>query len=493
MSEGKWLPLVTVLATLLLARVARGDMVMRATSPATKARGNAAVSLLNDGRVLRTGGTVKDAGEFGPTTAECEVFEPKTETWSTTTPMLVARREHVMTTLRDGRVLVTGGLNGDGIQPSAELYDPSTNTWTLAGETQHPAWSPSPFVLLTDGRAAVVVGINGGLPKTLLQIFDPSTRGWTSATTIHQHYNTVLAPLADGGALLLSGTFAERYHPSSGFRAIASPPEDRTAAGSVTLHDGRVLIAGGSWTAAGPVLFDPETDTWQNVSGLPRAHGSSAAVLADGRVLIAGGPFDPNPALTIEIFDPATMEVLPLVVQPTHLVYHSVVALSDGRAMIFDLAGGAYLITPPRSCRSAADCPDSVCADGFCCNNACEGRCEACDVAYHLGTCSAVQGTPHGSRPACTTPRTSTCGELTCDGTRDRNACTASGAECTSVGGLRCSTPSTSPSPRPRALDALLVVAFAAVFERTRRTRRTSRSAAPRATRRTARDRCAER
>jgi hypothetical protein len=54
-----------------------------------------------------------------------------------------------------------------------------------------------------------------------------------------------------------------------------------------------------------------------------------------------------------------------------------------------------------RTCSANAQCTSGYCVDGYCCNVACNGQCEACDIVGSLGTCSEVSGVPHGSRTAC--------------------------------------------------------------------------------------------
>ncbi|CAF1508852.1 unnamed protein product, partial [Rotaria sp. Silwood1] len=46
-----------------------------------------------------------------------------------TSSMSHARWKHIAALLTDGKVLVTGGFDHND-QNSAELYDPSTETWT---------------------------------------------------------------------------------------------------------------------------------------------------------------------------------------------------------------------------------------------------------------------------------------------------------------------------------------------------------------------------
>jgi uncharacterized repeat protein (TIGR01451 family)/uncharacterized repeat protein (TIGR02543 family) len=72
------------------------------------------------------------------------------------------------------------------------------------------------------------------------------------------------------------------------------------------------------------------------------------------------------------------------------------------------------------TCTEGATCLSGLCVDGMCCDTACSGQCEACDVHALQGTCSPVVGAPHGDRAACDSDG-SICGGA-CDG-QDRSAC----------------------------------------------------------------------
>ncbi|AKJ08337.1 putative repeat protein (TIGR01451 family)/uncharacterized protein (TIGR03382 family) [Archangium gephyra] len=86
-------------------------------------------------------------------------------------------------------------------------------------------------------------------------------------------------------------------------------------------------------------------------------------------------------------------------------------------------------------CTTDSECSTGFCADGVCCDTACDGQCEACNAAGSVGTCGAVTGTPRGDRPACAADGTE-CGGV-CDGTK-RDTCSYPSES------VQCGTPSCS-------------------------------------------------
>jgi hypothetical protein len=100
------------------------------------------------------------------------------------------------------------------------------------------------------------------------------------------------------------------------------------------------------------------------------------------------------------------------------------------------------------SCSRAGMCVSNTCADKVCCNAACNGTCEACDLPDHLGTCWPVPSMqpPHAGHGACTSDG-SVCGGY-CGGST--GSCTYPGGSCSappfvgSCGNGRCSCPASS-------------------------------------------------
>src|SRR5262249_60662971 len=103
---------------------------------------------LADGRVLAAGGQY---------TASAELYDPATNSWTTTGSMNVGRISFTGTLLRDGRVLVVGGNSLSGVQASAELYNPATGRWTLTGSLRTSRVDHT-ATLLTDGTVLVAGG-----------------------------------------------------------------------------------------------------------------------------------------------------------------------------------------------------------------------------------------------------------------------------------------------------------------------------------------------
>ena len=56
--------------------------------------------------------------------SSAELYDPTTNTWSLIGDMGESRYHFSATLLRDGRVLIAGGLTKDGYSPTSELYAP---------------------------------------------------------------------------------------------------------------------------------------------------------------------------------------------------------------------------------------------------------------------------------------------------------------------------------------------------------------------------------
>src|SRR5258708_578584 len=140
-----------ILLSASLPQVPSGTWV--AVGSMNSARAGASTVLLQDGRILIAGGN--DAN--GPSSA-AEFFGAN-GSFSTAAPMNVQRSGHISVVLQDGRVLVAGGTtSGGGVTNSAEMFDPTANSWTNVTGGMMEARSGQTATLLSDGRVLNVGG-----------------------------------------------------------------------------------------------------------------------------------------------------------------------------------------------------------------------------------------------------------------------------------------------------------------------------------------------
>ncbi|MGI8413607.1 MAG: Kelch repeat-containing protein [Solirubrobacteraceae bacterium] len=299
------------------------------------ARSGHTATLLSNGMILVAGGTVAD----GKPLATAELFNPAKGTWTATGSLADARFSHTATLLANGTVLAAGGVGADG-QPlsSAEIYDPVTATWTRTGALADARSSQTASALgdSTDGssdpRVLVTGGTGaGGKPLASAELYNPSSGSWSRTGSLAvartAHAATVLP---DGEVLVAGGSgsigqpigSAELYHPASGrWSRTGSLATARSFVTLTPLLDGRDLAVGG--TGAHGKLSSVESyeptfgQRWASTGALANARsGHTATLLRDGEVLVVGGhtTFDffaagccsLSPLASAEIYDPRT-------------------------------------------------------------------------------------------------------------------------------------------------------------------------------------------
>lgn len=310
----------------------RGETWTTTASP-TELRVGATATLLGDGRVLLTGGLRGPAsiegGEviFEPALASAELFDPRTGTWSVAASMLQARSDHSATLLRDGRVLVAGGVAPESVPyprfSSTEIFDPETGTWS-SGPSMLGRRDGHSATLLPDGRVLIAGGSDNDRLSTA-ELFNPFDGTWVSAPALPEAFYGHAATLLHDGSVLIVGGDVPRGPGAAGsaHAAIYDPVGDTwTLTGSLStpriahqatlLRDGRVLVTGGSKVSLptdsvfdSAEIYDPTTAAWTTVAPMTLARAGHAAVrLLDGRVLVVGGYTGDADTATAELFLP---------------------------------------------------------------------------------------------------------------------------------------------------------------------------------------------
>lgn len=275
-------------------------------------RNSTTSTLLDDGQVLVAGGY---AG--GTALATAETYDPATGTWTATAgPLATARFAPSVTRLQNGKVLVAAGYGG-GVLNSAELYDPTTRTWTSAGVMGVARYGHK-ATLLPNGKVLVIGGLGSGDNRIAsCELYDPITNTWSATGNLGANrYANSVTLLPNGKVLVVGGNpggssdyqqSAEIYDPATGtWTPAASAASKRAYQTASMLPNGKVLIAGGreddNTVIASAELYDPASNTWTSAGSLVAGRFSQVAiVLPDGSVVVVGGNGSGN---TLEVYDP---------------------------------------------------------------------------------------------------------------------------------------------------------------------------------------------
>ena len=251
----------------------------------------------------------------------------------------VPRYSHQAWLLSDGRILLAGGL-GDGDRRDgvfefswgmpAELYNPSTNTWTFPDFAQPPLligsalgmgndeflfaglglegnfaflfrpvtdeWTAASgrefnlafpnMLLLEDGRALLVSGedilgeLGAGFERiNAVEIFDPASGAWMQAESMHEPPPFV--------SMTHSWSYAGRQQTSFGLRVSEIEWIFSSAGGRAIV----LGVAGGQpfGIKAYGEAYDPSSNKWTIMEEIEPYYIPTAAVeLSDGRLLVIG-------------------------------------------------------------------------------------------------------------------------------------------------------------------------------------------------------------
>ena len=266
---------------------------------------------LSDGNVLAIGLFEEGETVFGSRV----VLEQDADTWAQLPPSPLARGLPEMTLLEDGRVLVTGGFytqdqTGPAFQlgTTVEIYNPATGEWH-EGPEMNETHEYQAVVRMGDGRVLAMGGraLNFD-PSNRAEIYDPETNEWILTASMNAPLSfPVAVALADGRVLVTGASdlnddapepTSEIYDPVAGTWSQTGPMQHARVFHSMTLlPDGRVLAVGGENPAgernaphSSTEIFDPRSETWSPGRDLAEPRfDHSATLLPDGRVFLAGG------------------------------------------------------------------------------------------------------------------------------------------------------------------------------------------------------------
>ncbi len=262
---------------------------------------------LSAGRVLVCGGFGRPDGTLALRTAE--IYDPSTQTWTPTGPMLHPRGDHWAVALPSGDILVGGGTTGGGFAGAtlpAEVWNHITGAWTATTSVNAPIPALGAAACVVGGVAYVSGGqdITGNYEDTL-NVYDEVGPTWAvlpnMAAARARHTMTAagttiwVAGGEDGGVVLNSG---EQFDTVGVAWAAGGTLVVARQGHRASLVGGNLLLTGGSSAVStAPAVRLASTELlvalalpWVASGAMSSAryqHGHAA--LSDGTSVLASG------------------------------------------------------------------------------------------------------------------------------------------------------------------------------------------------------------
>jgi hypothetical protein len=239
------------------------------TGNLSTARYVSAAALLQNGKVLVAGGLLLEGGQ-AVYTASAEVYDPDTETWSSTGSLNTPRGFHTLTTLPNGNVVASGGEgNAFPFQlNTSEIYNPATGLWSTTG-TLNTARLHHTATLLSTGQVLVVGGMTSTGASWSAELYDPATGTWNVTASLNKaRWRNHSATLLNNGRVLVAGGGGERsaelYHPGV---LDPDPTDPRILLASVSGK--KLFITGENFHAGAVILLNGETQNTKQPAASP--------------------------------------------------------------------------------------------------------------------------------------------------------------------------------------------------------------------------------
>ena len=316
-------PVVAVLSSYEIFNPSNGTWT--APAPRQPRHHHTATLISSNGKVLVTGGM----DPAGTPLATAQLYDPATRTWSAVPNMSVARANHTATAISATQVLVVGGNSdaaGTTVTNTAQVYDSSSNTWTLPTTLSVARkWHTATLIA---GHVVIAGGNSGGASAiTTTELFDTTAHTWATGNPMNTARQNHTATLLKNGSVLVAGglsTGTTVLNTSEVFNGTTWTADGTTMSKARQFHtaatlddnatSGAVMVIGGadgSMNAlAGCDIYVPGPGWAISNATEPTARyqASAVAIPSDGsaytlgRVLVSGG-YNGGPLSDSEFYD----------------------------------------------------------------------------------------------------------------------------------------------------------------------------------------------
>jgi hypothetical protein len=247
------------------------------------------------------------------------VYDPRKDAWAEASPIPTARGSPASAVGPDGKIYVVGGVDPDSMNNMVEAYDPKTDSWARLKPlpTKRDDGLCAVAAKGADGRVRIyaIGGRDDSKPGnglSTVEAYDPATDTWAARAPMPTHRHALAATLGPDGRIYAVGGTNDRVFSTDALE-IYDPVRDAWARGAPMPYGqecaaatftpgpaGEVLVLGG-WDMRheplrGAVAYNPRTDMWRSLPGVPTARAAAGAVTIEGaegclRVYVLGGTY----------------------------------------------------------------------------------------------------------------------------------------------------------------------------------------------------------
>jgi hypothetical protein len=230
-----------------------------------------------------------------------EEYHPAMGTWSAKTSSTFGHAGHTSCVVNN-KIYVFGGDGGQGWHADSEVYDPSTDTWSMieaiptdtnVGKGLQASAALNDVVYLFGGEASALPTVTG--------VYNTTTNSWSPGAIKHT-FNASAITL--NGVIYLTGGCPEfavgicgspskstqTYDPTNmTFSTLADMNHERFGH-STCVHDGKIYAFGGSSNSASGLataeVYDPGTNEWIELPNLPEGQINAGCVTIDNTIYL---------------------------------------------------------------------------------------------------------------------------------------------------------------------------------------------------------------
>ena len=196
--------------------------------------------------------------------------------------------------------MITGGQGASGDLSSAELYNPTSKTFsTIASMTSTRYWHTATLLntgeVLIAGGAKTVSGPDGPVPSFLAtaELFNPTASSFTATGSLLAAPVRHSATLLENGRVLIGAVSPLQYYdrPTTQFYSAAGGAAGLAEDTAALLPNGQVMLAGGAGSNSFTTyIYDPNVGDLSAGGAMLAEHSNATgSSLLTGNIVIVGG------------------------------------------------------------------------------------------------------------------------------------------------------------------------------------------------------------